>query len=195
MNLINEETGWEHFSHSLVSCLCCPLFPPSLPVPLFLLHPQKQLCPCHTHKLSHWWGGKTKTGRWKIPRPWLLLSSDNLTNILSVWQWVLSDCLRKQGSHDYTVCLSSSSSLTSCPFGGRGMGYLWRETKGNTRSKWLLPGAQGTSSVRKTIFKKCVFWFEGLTGIKATTEGFMNPAGKWMEKLCASSSPHLLTST
>lgn len=117
MNLINEETEWEHFSHSLVSCLCCPLFPPSSPVPLFLL-PQKQLMSLpHTHELWHQWGGKTETGRWKIPCPWLLLSSDNLTNILSLWQGVLSDCWGKQGSHDYTACFSSSSSssLTSFP--------------------------------------------------------------------------------
>lgn len=56
-------------------------------------------------------------------------------------------------------------------------------------------GPKGHHLKGKIIFKKRLFWFEGLAGIEATSEGFMNPAGKWVEKLCASSSPHLLAST
>lgn len=52
MNLINEETEWEHFSHSLMSCLCCPVSS-LFTCPFFSYTPKSSWCPCHTHELSH----------------------------------------------------------------------------------------------------------------------------------------------
>lgn len=40
MNLINEETEWEHFSHSHSCPACAALFPSSLPVPFSLTPPK-----------------------------------------------------------------------------------------------------------------------------------------------------------
>lgn len=86
MNLINEETEWEHFSHSLMSCLCCPLFPPSLPVPLFLLQPQKQLV-----SLSHT-RAVTLMGR----ENWNRKVKDSMSLAIAVlWQ-----------PHKYFICLA-----------------------------------------------------------------------------------------
>lgn len=134
---------------------------------------------------------KTKPGRCEIPRHPLFNALMISQIFSSVWQWFLSNYLRKQGSHGHTVLLSSSSSLPSFPLGVRGMGNLQRETKGNTTGEggpkdhpisdchsedtWNTENMVTTvtaSGPRDNICqknKRGIFWFEGLLALNPQT--------------------------